>query len=139
MNQLSTLSLVCSWIATFHIITDHYPPACLILMLLESLHLLPSLLGQQLNEWDLRRNHNSKLMSNTLGNSPNIMAAMEKSVRVLPAEELVANPADNRLASDQMKKKTTVPSSMMIFRLLKKISRRASSRRKARSTDGLRI
>jgi hypothetical protein len=67
-------------------------------MLLESRHLLHSLPAPLLNEWDLRRCRNSKPMSNMLDNSPNIMVAMEKMVHVLPAEELVVNPADNRLA-----------------------------------------
>jgi hypothetical protein len=67
-------------------------------MLLESRHLLHNLPAQLLNEWDLRRCHNSKPMSNTLDNSLNIMVAMEKTLHVLPAEELAVNPADNRLA-----------------------------------------
>ncbi len=60
-------------------------------------------------------------MSNTLDNSPNITVAMERTARVLPAEDLVANLADNRLALIQTSLlRRTVASSMMIFQLSEK-------------------
>jgi hypothetical protein len=109
-------------------------------MLWESLHLPPSLLGQLPNEWDLPHYHNLKPMSNTLDNSRNITVAMERTARVLLAEALVANPADNRQALIQTSLlRRTVASSMMIFQLSEKIWKKVSSRHRARSTGGLQI
>jgi hypothetical protein len=57
-------------------------------------------------------------MNNTLDNSPNIMVATQRTVRVPPVEEVGVSLADSRLASNPTNyMRRTIALSMTIFQL----------------------